>query len=83
MPLEDSIGALVALKDDGKIRHIGLSNVNEDQLHRAQTLTPIVSIQNRYNPGTAHRRRSSTCASKSTWPSCPGRQSRTSIDCPR
>jgi pyridoxine 4-dehydrogenase len=51
VPLEDSIGALVALKDDGKIRHIGLSNVNEDQLHRAQTLTPIVSIQNRYNPG--------------------------------
>ena len=49
--LEDSIGALVALKDEGKIRHIGLSNVNEDQLRRAQALTPIVSIQNRYNPG--------------------------------
>jgi pyridoxine 4-dehydrogenase len=51
VPLEDSIIALVALKDEGKIRHIGLSNVNEDQLHRAQALTPIVSIQNRYNPG--------------------------------
>jgi pyridoxine 4-dehydrogenase len=51
VPLEDSIGALVALKDEGKIRHIGLSNVNKDQLHRAQALTPIVSIQNRYNPG--------------------------------
>jgi pyridoxine 4-dehydrogenase len=51
VPLEDSIGALVALKNEGKIRHIGLSNVNEDQLHRAQALTPIVSIQNRYNPG--------------------------------
>jgi len=49
--LEDSIGALVALKDEGKIRHIGLSNVNQDQLRRAQALTPIVSIQNRYNPG--------------------------------
>jgi aryl-alcohol dehydrogenase-like predicted oxidoreductase len=47
---EDSIGALVELKDEGKIRHIGLSNVNEDQLRRAQDLTPIVSIQNRYNP---------------------------------
>ena len=45
------IGALVALKEEGKIRHIGLSNVNEDQLRRAQALTPIVSIQNRYNPG--------------------------------
>ena len=51
VPLEDSIGTLVALKNEGKIRHIGLSNVNEDQLRRAQALTPIVSIQNRYNPG--------------------------------
>jgi pyridoxine 4-dehydrogenase len=49
VPLEDSIGALVALKDQGKIRHIGLSNVTEEQLRRAQRLTPIVSIQNRYN----------------------------------
>jgi pyridoxine 4-dehydrogenase len=48
---EDSIGALVALKEEGKIRHIGLSNVDENQLRRAQALTPIVSIQNRYNPG--------------------------------
>jgi pyridoxine 4-dehydrogenase len=47
--LEDSIGALVALKEQGKIRHIGVSNVTEDQLRRAQRLTPIVSIQNRYN----------------------------------
>jgi pyridoxine 4-dehydrogenase len=50
VPLEDSIGTLLALKDEGKIRHIGLSNVNEDQLRRAQAMTPIVSIQNRYNP---------------------------------
>jgi len=49
VPVEDSIGALVDLKDQGKIRHIGLSNVSEDQLRRAQRLTPIVSIQNRYN----------------------------------
>jgi pyridoxine 4-dehydrogenase len=49
VPLEDSIGTLVALKEEGKIRHIGLSNVNEDQLRRAQALTAIVSIQNRYN----------------------------------
>jgi aryl-alcohol dehydrogenase-like predicted oxidoreductase len=51
VPFEDSIGALVDLKDEGKIRHIGLSNVSEDQLRRAQALTPIVSIQNRYNLG--------------------------------
>jgi pyridoxine 4-dehydrogenase len=51
VPLEDSIGALVTLKDQGKIRHIGLSNVTEEQLRTAQRLTPIVSIQNRYNLG--------------------------------
>jgi len=51
VPLEDSIGTLVALKEEGKIRHIGLSNVNEGQLRQAQALTPIVSIQNRYNLG--------------------------------
>ena len=49
VPLEDSIGALVTLKEQSKIRHIGLSNVTEDQLRRAQRLTAIVSIQNRYN----------------------------------
>jgi aryl-alcohol dehydrogenase-like predicted oxidoreductase len=49
VPLEDSIGALVTLKEQGKIRHIGLSNVTEEQVRRAQRLTPIVSIQNRYN----------------------------------
>src|ERR1700730_7191927 len=49
--LEDSIGALVELEDQGKIRHIGLSNVTEHQLRQAQHLTPVVSIQNRYNAG--------------------------------
>jgi pyridoxine 4-dehydrogenase len=49
VPLEDSIGALVTLKEQGKIRHIGLSNVTEEQLRRAQRLTPIVSVQNRFN----------------------------------
>ena len=49
VPLEDSLGALLTLKEQGKIRHIGLSNVTEDQLRRAQRLTPIVSIQNRFN----------------------------------
>jgi pyridoxine 4-dehydrogenase len=49
VPLEDSIGTLVTLKEQGKIRHIGLSNVTEEHVRRAQRLTPIVSIQNRYN----------------------------------
>ena len=49
VPLEDSIGALVGLKEQGKIRHIGVSNLSEEQLRRAQKLAPVVSIQNRYN----------------------------------
>jgi pyridoxine 4-dehydrogenase len=49
VPLEDSLGALVTLKEQGKIRHLGLSNVTEEQLRTAQRLSPIVSIQNRYN----------------------------------
>jgi aryl-alcohol dehydrogenase-like predicted oxidoreductase len=49
VPLEDSIGTLVELKAQGKIRHIGVSNFTEEQLRIAQRLTPIVSLQNRYN----------------------------------
>ncbi|HEX3630807.1 MAG TPA: aldo/keto reductase [Candidatus Dormibacteraeota bacterium] len=49
VPFEESVGALVELKDEGKIRHIGLSNVTVEQLQKAEKLTPIVSIQNRYN----------------------------------
>ena len=49
VPLPDSIGALVALQTQGKIRHIGVSNVNLDQLAQARTLARIVSVQNRYN----------------------------------
>jgi aryl-alcohol dehydrogenase-like predicted oxidoreductase len=49
VPIEDSIGALVELKEQGKIRHIGVSNVTEEELRQAQRLTPVVSIQNRYN----------------------------------
>jgi aryl-alcohol dehydrogenase-like predicted oxidoreductase len=51
VPLEESVGALVELKAEGKIRHIGVSNFDEDQLRRAQRLTPVVSLQNRYNVG--------------------------------
>ena len=49
VPLEESLGALVELKAQGKIRHLGVSNFSEAQLRVAQKLTPIVSIQNRYN----------------------------------
>ena len=51
VPITESIGALVELKDQGKIRHIGISNVTEPELHVVATLTPVVSIQNRFNVG--------------------------------
>ena len=49
VPLADSLGELVQLKDEGKIRHIGVSNVSEAQLRAAQQVTTVVSVQNRYN----------------------------------
>jgi aryl-alcohol dehydrogenase-like predicted oxidoreductase len=49
VPLADSIGTLAELKAEGKIRHIGISNVRENQLREAERITPIVSVQNRYN----------------------------------
>jgi len=49
VPLADSLGTLVQLKAEGKIRHIGISNVSEAQLRAAQQITSVVSVQNRYN----------------------------------
>jgi pyridoxine 4-dehydrogenase len=49
VPLEESLGALTELRDQGKIAHIGLSNVAAEQLERALELTPVVSVQNRFN----------------------------------
>src|ERR1700719_3285438 len=45
VPYAESVGALVDLKNEGKIRHIGVSNVTERQLREAQQLTPVVSGQ--------------------------------------
>jgi aryl-alcohol dehydrogenase-like predicted oxidoreductase len=49
VPLADSVGALAELKAEGKIRHVGLSNVSEAELDQAMRIVPIVSVQNRYN----------------------------------
>lgn len=54
VPLEDSIGELVRLKSEGKIRHIGVSNVSLEELKRCERLTPVVSVQNRYNLEDRH-----------------------------
>lgn len=48
-PMEEQIGTLTDLQNEGKIRHIGLSEVSVEQLDRVQELAPIVSVQNRYN----------------------------------
>jgi pyridoxine 4-dehydrogenase len=49
VPIEDSIGALVQLQREGKIRHIGISNVDVSELDAARRVANIVSVQNRYN----------------------------------
>ncbi len=49
VPFEDSVGELAKLRQEGKIRHVGLSNVTIDQLARAQKIVPIVTVQNHYN----------------------------------
>ena len=49
VPVAESLGVLAELKDEGKIRHIGISNVTEEQFREAQRSVPLVSIQNRFN----------------------------------
>ncbi|WP_310961203.1 aldo/keto reductase [Nocardioides terrisoli] len=49
VPFEDSLGALADLRRSGKIRNIGLSNISCSQLEEALALTPIASVQNRFN----------------------------------
>jgi pyridoxine 4-dehydrogenase len=54
VPLEDSLGALKELQDEGKIRHIGISNVSRDELERARAVVDVVTVQNRYNLADRH-----------------------------
>jgi pyridoxine 4-dehydrogenase len=51
VPYEESIGALAELRQAGKIRHIGVSNVSTHQLDVARAIVPVVSVQNRFNHG--------------------------------
>ena len=46
---EASVEALARLRDEGKIRHVGLSNVTREHIERARKIVPIVSVQNRYS----------------------------------
>ncbi len=54
VPFEDSVGALKELQDEGKIRHIGVSNVSVDELERARELVDVVTVQNRFNLEDRH-----------------------------
>lgn len=54
VPLEESVGALAELQQEGKIRHIGVSNVDARQLASARELVTVVSVQNRYNLADRH-----------------------------
>jgi aryl-alcohol dehydrogenase-like predicted oxidoreductase len=49
VPLADQIGALRTLQDEGKVRHVGLSEVTVEQLEEARAVTPIAAVQNLYN----------------------------------
>jgi len=59
-PLEESLGALQRMQEQGKIRHIGLSEVTPAEIEAAQKIVPIVTIQNRYS--LADRRHEQTLA---------------------
>ncbi|MGW5646096.1 aldo/keto reductase [Saccharopolyspora sp. NPDC003752] len=49
IPVEESLGALKELRDEGKIRHIGLSEVSVEEIERARRVVEIATVQNRYN----------------------------------
>ncbi|MGH2979702.1 MAG: aldo/keto reductase [Solirubrobacterales bacterium] len=49
VPFEESVGALADLREEGKVRHVGLSNVGVEHVEQARKIVPIVSVQNRYS----------------------------------
>jgi aryl-alcohol dehydrogenase-like predicted oxidoreductase len=51
VPIEDSVGELARLRAEGKIAHVGLSNVSVREIEAARRIVPIVSVQNRWSPG--------------------------------
>ena len=54
VPYEDSVGALKELQDEGKIRHVGISNVSLEELAQARGIVEVVTVQNRYNLTDRH-----------------------------
>ena len=54
VPYEESVGTLKELQDEGKIRHVGVSNVSVEELEQARGIVDVVSVQNRFNLGDRH-----------------------------
>jgi len=54
VPYEDSVGALKELQDEGKIRHVGVSNVSIEELEQARGIVEVVTVQNRYSLADRH-----------------------------
>ncbi|MFN8218190.1 MAG: aldo/keto reductase [Solirubrobacterales bacterium] len=54
VPYEESVGTLRELQEEGKIRHVGVSNVSVEQLEQARGIVDVVSVQNRFNLGDRH-----------------------------
>jgi pyridoxine 4-dehydrogenase len=54
VPFEDSVGTLKELQDEGKIRHVGMSNVSVEELKRARAIVEVVTVQNRYSLEDRH-----------------------------
>jgi pyridoxine 4-dehydrogenase len=70
VPFEDSVGELAKLREAGKIRHVGLSNVTLDELARAQKIVPIVVVQNRYSLANRASERMNVADSEEMIDSC-------------
>ena len=54
VPYEDAVGALKELQDEGKIKHVGVSNVSLAELEQARGIVEVVTVQNRYNLTDRH-----------------------------
>ena len=76
VPIEESVGGLVELREEGKIEHIGVCNVSVPELERALAVTQIASVQNRFNAGDRGSRRCWRYANNSVFPSSRGLRSR-------
>ena len=74
-PLGDQVEVFVDLQREGKVRHIGLSEVSMAEIRSAQVTATIATVQNRYNLGYRSGRGNSSCASVRAWGSSPGPRS--------